>query len=302
MKLRVAIGLLPAALLLAALAVAQPARADCKAIDTAARQAMQSGAVAKYSGLLAEARSDSSCDAIYRGNLARVLALSAFRHLVTANPNPSSAEIEAVAALAKPWQVMITLGDSYFDAKDYAKAFRAYETTLDDMRDETANPTKPPADMERHAYKRAIEARALAPAFIASRSTRGVPSGLASPKFRNFTAEAVPVPIRFAFDSADLTPDGIAAAKEILSYLQAGGYDHVVLIGHTDSKGPAAYNMQLSIRRAAAVRDYLLANNYAGKVDVVGRGEEEPFQADDPSRYTQDQLDAMSRRVEYKTE
>ena len=293
---------LPAALLLAALATAQPALADCKAIDTAARQAMQSGDVAKYPGLLAEARADSSCDATYRGNLARVLALSAFRQLVSSNQNPSPAEIEAVAALATPWQVMITLGDSYFDAKNYAKAFRAYETTLDDMRDEAANPTKPPADMERHAYKRAIEARALAPTFIASRSTRGIPSGLASPKFRNFTAEAVPVPIGFAFDSADLTSDGNEGVKEILSYLQAGSHDHVVLIGHTDSKGSADYNMQLSIRRAAAVRDYLLANNYAGTIDIVGRGEEEPFQADDPSRYTQDQLDAMSRRVEYKTE
>ena len=302
MQARIANRVLPTALLLAALAAAQPARADCKAIDTAVRQAMQSGDEAKYPGLLAEARSDSSCDAMYRANLARVLALSAFRHLVTSNQNPSSADIEAVAALAKPWQVMITLGDSYFDANDYAKAFKAYETTLDDMRDESANPTKPPADLERHAYKRAIEARALAPTFIASRSTRGIPTGLASPKFRNFTAEAVPVPIGFAFDSADLTPDGIAAAKEILSYLQAGGYDHVVLIGHTDSKGPAAYNMQLSIRRAAAVGDYLLANSYAGKIEIVGRGEEEPFQADDPSRYTQDQLDALSRRVEYKTE
>ncbi len=294
--------MLPAAMLLAALAVSQSARADCKVIDAAARQAMQAGDVGSYPDLLAQARTDASCDATYRGNLARVLALSAFRHLTSANQNPSSAEIEAVAALSKPWQVMITLGDSYFDARDYSRAFKAYETTLDDMRDVEANPTKPPADMERHAYKRAIEARALAPTFIASRSTRGILSGLASPKFRNFTAEAVPVPIGFAFDSADLTPDGIAAAKEILSYLQSGGYDHVVLIGHTDSKGPAGYNMQLSIRRAAAVRDYLIANNYAGKIDVVGRGEEEPFQADDPSRYTEDQLDAMSRRVEYKTE
>ena len=156
--------------------------------------------------------------------------------------------------------------------------------------------------MERHAYLRAIEARALNPTFLASRSVRGVPSGLASPKFRNFTAEAVPVPVRFAFDAAELTPDGIAAAKEILTYLTAGAHDHVVLIGHTDRKGSAQYNLDLSLRRAAAVRDYLTASHYGGQVDIVGRGESEPFRPDDPTRYSEDELDAMSRRVEYKTD
>ncbi len=291
-----------AAVALAAFASAEPARADCGMIDQAVRQAMQAGEVERYSGLLLKAQAEATCSSTYRARLARVLALSAYRKLTAANRNPSAADLETVAALATPWQVMISLGDAYYDARDYPKAFRAYEATLDDMRDETANPKKPPADMERHAYQRAIEARALNRTFLASRSVRGVPSGLASPKFRNFTAEAVPVPVGFAFDSADLTPDGIAAAKEILTYLETGGHDHVVLIGHTDPKGSAQYNLDLSLRRAAAVRDYLIASHYTGHVDVVGRGESEPFQPDDASRYGEDELDAMSRRVEYKTD
>jgi outer membrane protein OmpA-like peptidoglycan-associated protein len=293
---------LPAAMLLAALAAVQPAKADCNAIDEAARAALQTADVGAYGDLLAQARADASCDSAYRSNLSRVLALSAFRKLTEANANPSTAEIEKVAALAAPWQVMITLGDAYYDAKDYPKAFRAYEAALDDMRDETANPTRPPADLERHAYQRAIQARALAPTFIASRSTRGIPSGLASPKFRNFTAEAVPIPVGFAYDSADLTPDGTAAAQEILAYLQAGGYSRVVLIGHTDPKGSEAYNLALSERRAAAVRDYLVAAGYTGAIEIAGRGEYELFKPDDPSRYSEPELDAMSRRVEYKTD
>jgi len=290
------------AIVLAGLAGGGPARADCGMVDLAVRQAMQAGEVERYPGLLAKAQAETSCSSAYRARLARVLALSAYRKLTAANRNPSAADLEKVAALATPWQVMISLGDAYYDARNYPKAFRAYEATLDDMRDVTANPKKPPADMERHAYLRAIEARALNSTFLASRSVRGVPTGLASPKFRNFTAEAVPVPVRFAFDSAELTPDGIAAAKEILTYLTAGGYDHVVLIGHTDPKGPANYNLDLSLRRAAALRDYLVASHFTGHIEIVGRGESEPFQPDDPSRYSEDELDAMSRRVEYKTD
>ena len=35
-------------------------------------------------------------------------------------------------------------------------------------------------------------------------------SGLASPVFRTFTAETVPVPVRFEYDSDRLTPEGVA--------------------------------------------------------------------------------------------
>jgi outer membrane protein OmpA-like peptidoglycan-associated protein len=47
--------------------------------------------------------------------------------------------------------------------------------------------------------------------------------------------------------------------------------------GHTDSKGTAAYNRNLSRQRAAVVSNYLVSKNISsGRVNVVGYGEGTP--------------------------
>jgi OOP family OmpA-OmpF porin len=56
-------------------------------------------------------------------------------------------------------------------------------------------------------------------------------------------------------------------------------YDAVVpkLEGHTDSSGSAAYNQQLSERRAKAVRDYFVSKGIPGsQIETLGYGEEMP--------------------------
>jgi len=290
----------------AALAVfsAGSALADCLAIDKEAQAAKAAGERARYEEILKRALAEPTCDSDYRARLARVLALSSLRILADkakqTGEEPGLPELEAVASLASPWQLTITLGDAYYDRKDWPRAFRFYEAALDDMRDARANPSPPPEALERHAYQRAIQARALAPTFIASRKVRGQPSGLASPVFRNFTAVAVPVPVRFAFDSSALAPDGEAAAQEILDYLSGQGAKSVRLVGHTDPKGSEAYNLQLAQSRADAVKAYLAAKGYAGAVEIVAKGESEPFQADDPGKYSEEELFSMHRRVEYQ--
>jgi len=49
--------------------------------------------------------------------------------------------------------------------------------------------------------------------------------------------------------------------------------------GHTDSRGGAAYNQQLSERRAAAVRDFLVSQYgvEGSRVTAVGKGKSSPF-------------------------
>ena len=45
--------------------------------------------------------------------------------------------------------------------------------------------------------------------------------------------------------------------------------------GHTDTSGPEAYNMALSLRRANAVKDALVRNGVpAQAITVIGRGEQ----------------------------
>jgi outer membrane protein OmpA-like peptidoglycan-associated protein len=51
----------------------------------------------------------------------------------------------------------------------------------------------------------------------------------------------------------------------------------VEVIGHTDSDGPASYNMQLSQRRADSVGALLRQAGVApGRIVTIGRGEDQP--------------------------
>ena len=69
----------------------------------------------------------------------------------------------------------------------------------------------------------------------------------------------------------------------------------IQLDGYTDSTGPDAYNMKLSERRAAAVKDYLIkeAGLDSSKITVVGHGGADPV-ADNKTAEGR----AKNRRVE----
>jgi outer membrane protein OmpA-like peptidoglycan-associated protein len=224
------------------------------------------------------------------------------RSILTTLSTDSDAETidSKTTRYGRPWQVLVAIGDAYYERKDWANAVKIYEEALDDMRDVAANPTAPPAEVEKRTYKRAVEARALAPIFVASRQFRGQKSGLASPNFRNFTAEAVPVPVQFEYDSDVLTENGIAAVTDIFAYVKDAAPEHLVITGYTDPRGSEAYNADLSLRRASAVREYLIGLGYTGTIEAFGEGESKPFAPDDPSKYSEEELYAFDRRVEYK--
>lgn len=87
----------------------------------------------------------------------------------------------------------------------------------------------------------------------------------------------MPQDILFATDSATLRPDLqgdlVTVARSLNEYPQTT----VQVIGHTDNTGDAAYNQQLSARRAASVASILTANGVsAGRVQSFGRGEDQP--------------------------
>jgi outer membrane protein OmpA-like peptidoglycan-associated protein len=96
------------------------------------------------------------------------------------------------------------------------------------------------------------------------------------------------------------TSKGEQVAQYLLEYLLSAHLPKVRLVGHTDSRGADAYNLDLSHRRAAAVRDYLVANGYTGVIEIDGKGESEPFVPVDPEHFENDQeaTDQLNRRVE----
>lgn len=102
--------------------------------------------------------------------------------------------------------------------------------------------------------------------------------------------------VNFEFDSARLTPDSKASLNDALKILMRHGDLEVEVAGHTDSKGAEAYNQRLSEQRAAAVRDYLVANGIdAARLTVKGYGESQPI-ADNAN----EQGRAENRRVEMR--
>ena len=63
--------------------------------------------------------------------------------------------------------------------------------------------------------------------------------------------------VQFAFDSSAIDGPSSAILDEAAQILKANP-GNVMISGHTCNTGSAAYNMQLSIRRANAVKDYLV--------------------------------------------
>lgn len=107
----------------------------------------------------------------------------------------------------------------------------------------------------------------------------------------------IDIHIRFDFDSARLRPETARQIEEIAKALatRALGDRHIVIEGHTDDRGPEAYNRDLSIRRAAAVRAALIDRGIARhRLSALGFGETRPL-ADNRSPAGQ----AQNRRVTF---
>ena len=81
----------------------------------------------------------------------------------------------------------------------------------------------------------------------------------------------------FDFDKSVLKPEGKARLADLVSKLQGTDIEVVVATGHTDSIGTDAYNMKLSLRRANAVKAFLVSKGIpADRVFTEGKGESQP--------------------------
>lgn len=107
----------------------------------------------------------------------------------------------------------------------------------------------------------------------------------------------------FGFDSATLTPQGKARLDGLLQQVQAATQiQNIVITGYTDRIGSDRYNLELSRRRADAVRQYLAQSGVPlASMMVEGRGKEDPVvQCDDSRRDRLIACLAPNRRVELK--
>ncbi len=98
----------------------------------------------------------------------------------------------------------------------------------------------------------------------------------------------------FDFDKSTLKPAGKAKLDEIASKVNNINLEVIVAVGHTDSIGTEAYNQKLSVRRAEAVKAYLVSKGIdKSRVYTEGKGEAQPIASNSTAAGR-----AKNRRVE----
>ena len=80
----------------------------------------------------------------------------------------------------------------------------------------------------------------------------------------------------FDFDKALLKPEGKAKLNDLISKVKGVNLEVIIAVGHTDSVGSDAYNQKLSVRRAEAVKAYLVSKGIEkNRVYTEGKGEKQ---------------------------
>jgi OOP family OmpA-OmpF porin len=132
--------------------------------------------------------------------------------------------------------------------------------------DLVAKPVAPPPPAPAGAAAPPVAQAAPAPA--------PQPAPAAAPVMQKVTLSAETL---FDFDKAVVKAEGRRRLDELAANLATLNVDAIIAIGHTDSIGSEAYNQRLSLRRAQAVKAYLVSKGIASnRVAAEGKGEKQP--------------------------
>ena len=98
----------------------------------------------------------------------------------------------------------------------------------------------------------------------------------------------------FDFDKSVLKPAGKAKLTDLVAKIKGINLEVIIAVGHTDSIGSDAYNQKLSVRRAEAVKAFLVSKGIEkNRIYTEGKGEKQPV-ADNKTKEGR----AKNRRVE----
>lgn len=103
--------------------------------------------------------------------------------------------------------------------------------------------------------------------------------------------------IEFQSGSAQLTPAGVRILDQMAEKMAQMADARFSIIGHTDNVGLRDSNIALSQARAQAVKAYLSGKGITARMDVTGKGPDEPV-ADNSTPDGR----ARNRRIEFKIE
>ena len=81
----------------------------------------------------------------------------------------------------------------------------------------------------------------------------------------------------FDFNKSVVKPAGKAKLDDLVSKVKGINLEVIIAVGHTDSIGSDAYNQKLSVRRAEAVKAYLVSKGIEkNRIYTEGKGEKQP--------------------------
>jgi outer membrane protein OmpA-like peptidoglycan-associated protein len=124
------------------------------------------------------------------------------------------------------------------------------------------------------------------------------PLQVAIAKQPRIEATAVPVPVTFIFNEANLTGEGRRAAGLLLEYLNIKRFPKITLTGHADERGTDALNLALSAQRLQTVSRFLREGGYNGRLELIPKGKSEPYTGVVRGDFSQEDLYQLDRRVE----
>jgi len=120
---------------------------------------------------------------------------------------------------------------------------------------------------------------------------------LPEPTVTSQTGAAVGLPIKFAYNSAEVLEESKPFLNEIGRMLNLPEFssERLIVEGHTDSSGANSYNMYLSKKRAQSVKYYLQSsfNITSNRLQVVGMGESQSLPGESPRA-------SINRRVQFR--
>ena len=132
-----------------------------------------------------------------------------------------------------------------------------------------------------------------APAVVAP-AAKPAPAPAAKPQPPAATKVTYAADAFFDFDKAVLKAEGKAKLDDLVGKVKAINLEVIIAVGHTDAVGDDAYNQKLSVKRAEAVKAYLVTKGIEkNRVYTEGKGEKQPV-ADNKTKEGQ----AKNRRVE----
>lgn len=105
----------------------------------------------------------------------------------------------------------------------------------------------------------------------------GVEVTEASLRGSGFEADADIRPVRFEYDSAQLSGETLDVLKANAAVMKTRQGFEFLVAGHCDERGTVAYNLALGQKRAKEVRDYYIRLGVDGRrVATISYGKEQP--------------------------